>query len=147
MNSEATLATNDDVIIIDGHEGESTIEGPKLYKRNGFYYVFAPAGGVPTGWQTVLRSKNIYGPYEKRKVMDQGKSSINGPHQGAWVQTQTGEDWFFHFQDKGAYGRIVHLQPMKWVKDWPVIGIDKDGDGTGEPVMTCKKPNVGKFSL
>lgn len=144
LNSEGTLANNDDVIIIDGHDGEATIEGPKLYKRNGYYYVFAPAGGVPTGWQTVLRSKNIWGPYEKRKVMDQGKTNINGPHQGAWVQTQTGEDWFFHFQDKGAYGRIVHLQPMKWVDNWPVIGIDKDGDGTGEPVSIYKKPNVGK---
>jgi beta-xylosidase len=144
LNSEGTFANNDDVIIIDGHDGEATIEGPKLYKRNGYYYVFAPAGGVPTGWQTVLRSKNIWGPYEKRKVMDQGKTNINGPHQGAWVQTQTGEDWFFHFQDKGAYGRIVHLQPMKWVDNWPVIGIDKDGDGTGEPVSIYKKPNVGK---
>ena len=144
LNSEGTLANNDDVIIIDGHDGEATIEGPKFYKHNGYYYVFAPAGGVPTGWQTVLRSKNIWGPYEKRKVMDQGKTNINGPHQGAWVQTQTGEDWFFHFQDKGAYGRIVHLQPMKWINDWPVIGTDKDGDGTGEPVATYKKPNVGK---
>lgn len=144
LNAEGDLANDDDVIIIDGHEGETTIEGPKLYKRNGYYYVFAPAGGVPTGWQTVMRSKNIWGPYEKRKVLDQGKSSVNGPHQGAWVQTQTGEDWFFHFQDKGAYGRIVHLQPMKWINDWPVIGIDKDGNGTGEPVMKYKKPNVGK---
>lgn len=145
LNPEGTLANNnDDVIIIDGHDGEATIEGPKLYKRNGYYYVFAPAGGVPTGWQTVLRSKNIWGPYEKRKVMDQGKSKVNGPHQGAWVQTQTGEDWFFHFQDKFAYGRVVHLQPMKWIKDWPVIGTDKDGDGTGEPVSIYKKPNVGK---
>jgi beta-xylosidase len=144
LNSEGTLANNDDVIIIDGHDGEATIEGPKFYKHNGYYYVFAPAGGVPTGWQTVLRSKNIWGPYEKRKVMDQGKTNINGPHQGAWVQTQTGEDWFFHFQDKDAYGRIVHLQPMKWVNNWPVIGTDKDGDGTGEPVATYKKPNVGK---
>ncbi len=144
LNSEGTIANNDDVIIIDGHEGETTIEGPKLYKRNGYYYVFAPAGGVPTGWQTVLRSKNIWGPYEKKKVLEQGNTSINGPHQGAWVETQTGEDWFFHFQDKGAYGRIVHLQPMKWINDWPVIGIDKDGDGTGEPVMTYNKPNVGK---
>ncbi len=144
LNAEGTVANDDDVIIIDGHDGESTIEGPKLYKHNGYYYVFAPAGGVPTGWQTVLRSKNIWGPYEKRKVMDQGKTNINGPHQGAWVQTQTGEDWFFHFQDKGAYGRIVHLQPMKWVNNWPVIGVDKDGDGTGEPVLIHKKPNVGK---
>lgn len=145
LNPEGTVANyNDDVIIIDGHDGEATIEGPKLYKRNGYYYVFAPAGGVPTGWQTVLRSKNIWGPYEKRKVLDQGKSKVNGPHQGAWVQTQTGEDWFFHFQDKFAYGRVVHLQPMKWINDWPVVGTDKDGDGTGEPVTTYKKPNVGK---
>jgi beta-xylosidase len=144
MNAAGTVANNDDTIIIDGHEDESTIEGPKLYKRNGYYYVFAPAGGVPTGWQTVLRAKNIYGPYEKRKVLDQGKTAINGPHQGAWVQTQTGEDWFFHFQDKGGYGRVVHLQPLKWINNWPVIGTDKDGDGIGEPVLAYKKPNVGK---
>jgi len=144
LNLDGTLANNDDVIIIDGHNGETTIEGPKLYKRNGYYYVFAPAGGVPIGWQTVLRSKNIWGPYEKRKVLEQGTTSINGPHQGAWVTTPTGENWFFHFQDKEAYGRVVHLQPMKWVKDWPVIGNDIDGNGIGEPILTYKKPNVGK---
>jgi beta-xylosidase len=144
MNPEGTKVTGQSVIVYDGHETDPTIEGPKFYKRNGYYYIFAPAGGVPTGWQLVLRSKNIYGPYERRNVMDQGKSTVNGPHQGAWVDTQTGEDWFFHFQDKEAYGRVVHLQPMKWVKDWPVIGLDKDGDGRGEPVMEYKKPNVGK---
>jgi beta-xylosidase len=144
LNSEGTIANTDDVIIIDGHNGETTIEGPKLYKRNGYYYVFAPAGGVPIGWQTVMRSKNPFGPYEKRKVLEQGSTTINGPHQGAWVTTQTGEDWFFHFQDKGAYGRVVHLQPMRWVNDWPVMGTDFDGNGIGEPVMTYKKPNVGK---
>ena len=147
MNSNGSLANDDDVLIIDGHTEEPTIEGPKFYKRNGYYYLFAPAGGVATGWQTVLRSKNIFGPYEKRKVMDQGKSNINGPHQGAWVQTQTGEDWFIHFQDQFAYGRVVHLQPMKWEKDWPIIGTDIDKDGIGEPVMTYKKPNVGKKSF
>lgn len=144
MNEEGTKANNDEVLIIDGHTDEPTIEGPKYYKRNGYYYVFAPAGGVSTGWQTVLRSKNIYGPYEKKKVMEQGKTAINGPHQGAWVQTQTGQDWFFHFQDKDAYGRIVHLQPMKWINDWPVIGLDIDGDGIGEPAANYTKPNVGK---
>ena len=148
MNLEGLSANNDDVMIIDGHTtDEVTIEGPKFYKRNGYYYIFAPAGGVATGWQTVMRSKNVYGPYEKRKVMDQGKSAVNGPHQGAWVQTQTGEDWFIHFQDQFAYGRVVHLQPMKWQNDWPVIGSDEDKDGTGEPVMVYKKPNVGKKLL
>ena len=144
LNIEGNHVIDDGVIVYDGHETDPTIEGPKIYKRSQYYYLFAPAGGVTNGWQLVLRSKNIYGPYERRVVMDQGTSSTNGPHQGAWVTTQTGEDWFLHFQDKGPYGRVVHLQPMKWVNDWPVIGVDKDGDGKGEPVLTYQKPNVGK---
>ncbi|RED46761.1 beta-xylosidase [Winogradskyella eximia] len=144
MNENGTKTNDDEVLIIDGHKNESTIEGPKFYKRNGYYYIFAPAGGVSTGWQTILRSKTVYGPYEKKKVLHQGNTAINGPHQGAWVTTQTGENWFFHFQDKDAYGRIVHLQPMTWENNWPVIGVDQNNDGIGEPVLTYKKPNVGK---
>lgn len=144
MNKEGTMIIGDAVMVYDGHEKDPTIEGPKFYKRNGYYYIFAPGGGVSTGWQTILRSKNIYGPYERKVVLDQGATSINGPHQGAWVTTQTGEDWFLHFQDKDAFGRVVHLQPMKWVNDWPVIGADKDGDGKGEPLLIHKKPNAGK---
>jgi len=153
MNKEGTKTISDPVLVFDGKETDPTLEGPKFYKRNGYYYIFAPAGGVSTGWQLVLRSKNVYGPYERKVVMDQGTTTINGPHQGAWVTTQTGEDWFLHFQDKDAYGRVVHLQPMTWKNDWPVIGVDKDGDarpngssgrGKGEPVMVYKKPNVGK---
>ncbi|HEV7644639.1 MAG TPA: family 43 glycosylhydrolase [Pyrinomonadaceae bacterium] len=121
-----------------------TVEGPKFYKLNGYYYILAPAGGVATGWQLALRSKQIYGPYEKKIVLAQGRSAINGPHQGALVDTPAGEWWFLHFQDKGAYGRVVHLQPVEWKSGFPVIGSDADGDGTGEPVLRYKKPNVGK---
>lgn len=144
LNTDATQAITESRIIFDGHIGHETIEGPKFHKKDGYYYIFAPAGGVATGWQAVLRSANPYGPYEIKTVMIQGRSQVNGPHQGAWVDTQTGEDWFLHFQDVGAYGRIVHLQPMKWTNGWPVIGTDKDGDGCGEPVLQYKKPDVGK---
>lgn len=144
MSPDGTKILEEGTIIYDGHIVDPTIEGPKMHKRNGYYYVFAPAGGVSTGWQVVLRSKNPYGPYERKVVMAQGKSSVNGPHQGAWVDTPNGENWFLHFQDKGIYGRVVHMQPMKWVNNWPVIGIDEDGDGSGDPVMIHKKPNVGK---
>jgi len=143
LNASGTAVTSEGRLVYDGHATDPTIEGPKVYKRNGYYYIFAPAGGVSTGWQLALRSKNIYGPYERKVVMDQGGSPINGPHQGAWVTTPGGEDWFLHFQDKGAYGRVVHLQPMKWIWDWPVIGVDKDGDGKGEPVLSYKKPAIG----
>ena len=138
MSADGTKVLDDGVMVFDGHEKHPTIEGPKFYKCNGYYYIFAPAGGVPTGWQLILRSKNIYGPWEEKIALEQGKSSTNGPHQGAWVTTQTGEDWFLHFQDKGVYGRVVHLQPMKWINDFPIMG------NNGEPVLTYKKPNVGK---
>ena len=144
MNKEGTKVIDEGKHVYDGHDMDHTVEGPKFFKRNGYYYLFPPAGGVATGWQLALRSKNIYGPYERKVVMDQGNTTINGPHQGALVQTQTGDYWFLHFQDKGAFGRILHLQPVQWKSDWPVIGADKDGDGKGEPVAVFKKPNVGK---
>jgi beta-xylosidase len=144
LSPDAKNVIRESVIVYDGHETDPTIEGPKFYKRNGYYYIFAPAGGVPTGWQVALRSKNAYGPYERRVVLASGTTAINGPHQGGWVDTPTGEDWFMHFQDKDAYGRVVHLQPLTWMDDWPVIGIDPDDDGCGEPAPTYKKPNVGK---
>lgn len=135
----------DEVKIFDGNEnGQITIEGPKMYKRNGYYYIFAPAGGVKTGWQTILRSQNPFGPYEYKVVLRQGDSLVNGPHQGAWVDTVTGEDWFLHFQDVYAAGRITHLQPMHWENDWPIIGINKEDNDYGEPVMQYVKPNIGK---
>lgn len=143
LNTEGTRQIGEDIMVFDGHGEHPTVEGPKFYKRNGFYYIFAPAGGVTHGWQLVLRSRHIYGPYEEKVVMAQGSTEINGPHQGAWIDTPSGEeDWFIHFQDKEAYGRIVHLQPMKWVSDWPVIGSDEDGDGTGEPVRSFRKPRI-----
>ena len=144
MSPDGTHLLDDGVMVFDGHEADSTVEGPKFYKINGYYYILAPAGGVATGWQLALRSKNIYGPYEKKVVLAQGRSTVNGPHQGALVDTPGGEWWFLHFQDKGPYGRVVHLQPVAWKNGFPVIGSDPDGDGTGEPVMVHKKPNVGK---
>lgn len=145
LNKEGTKVISDPVLVFDGNDGVNhTIEGAKFYKRNGFYYLFAPAGGVVSGWQLVMRSKDVYGPYEARIVMAQGKTDINGPHQGGWVDTPAGESWFLHFQDKGAYGRVLHLNPMKWINDWPVIGVDKDGDGCGDPVSRYRKPKTDK---
>lgn len=144
MTPDGTSVIGSPAIVFDGHAKDPTVEGPKIYKRNGWYYIFAPAGGVTNGWQLVMRSRSIYGPYESKTVLAQGKTKINGPHQGAWVDTPSGESWFLHFQDRGAYGRIVHLEPMVWKDDWPVIGSDPDGDGIGEPVLTYRKPNVGK---
>ena len=144
MDAEGTALLDSGTLVFDGHLKHPTIEGPKFYKRNGYYYIFAPAGGVKQGWQTVLRSRSPFGPYEDRIVMAQGTSTVNGPHQGAWIETATGDSWFMHFQDKGAYGRVVHLQPMIWKDNWPAIGRDVYGNGCGEPVLEFSKPVSGR---
>jgi len=135
LSPDGTKAIGQPVIVFDGNGTENrTCEGPKFYKRDGWYWIMCPAGGVPTGFQLAMRSKSPYGPYEHKVVLAQGKTSINGPHQGAWVHTKYGEDWFLHFQDKEAYGRVVHLQPVDWSSGWPIMGK------RGEPVSIYKKP-------
>ena len=118
-------------------------EGTKIHKWNGYYYISIPEGGVGGGWQTILRSKSIYGPYESRRVLEQGSTGVNGPHQGALVDTPDGKWMFFHFQSDRMLGRVVHLQPVSWQEDWPVIGVDIDRNGIGEPVPCWEKPVQG----
>ena len=142
LDSECTRFVGEQILVFDGKKtDDDTIEGPKFYKRDGWYYIFAPSGGVKEGWQVVLRSKNIYGPYEYKRVLHQGSTAIHGPHQGAWVEDAAGDSWFLHFEDRGAYGRVVHLQPMKWLRDgWCTMGKDINGDGVGEPVSKWRMP-------
>lgn len=142
LSPDGTRPIGQPVIVFDGNGTENrTCEGPKFYKRDGWYWIMCPAGGVPTGFQLAMRSKSPYGPYEHKIVLAQGKTAVNGPHQGGWVHTKYGEDWFLHFQDKEAYGRVVHLQPVDWSSGWPVMGRK------GEPVTTYKKPRSSSTAI
>ena len=142
LSADGTRAIGQPVIVFDGNGTENrTCEGPKFYKRDGWYWIMCPAGGVPTGFQLAMRSKSPFGPYEHKIVLAQGKTPVNGPHQGGWVHTKYGEDWFLHFQDKEAYGRVVHLQPVDWSTGWPIMGKK------GEPVLTYKKPQSSSSKI
>ena len=137
MSADGMRPIGQPVIVFDGNGTENrTCEGPKFYKRDGWYWIMCPAGGVPGGFQLAMRSKSPYGPYEHKIVLAQGKTNINGPHQGGWVHTKYGEDWFLHFQDKEAYGRVVHLNPVDWSTGWPIMGKN------GQPVTTFRKPKA-----
>jgi beta-xylosidase len=142
LSADGKRAISNPVIVFDGNGTENrTCEGPKFYKRDGWYWIMCPAGGVPDGFQLAMRSKSPYGPYEHKIVLTQGKTNINGPHQGGWVHNKYGEDWFLHFQDKEAYGRVVHLNPVDWSSGWPVMGKK------GEPVTTYKKPQSSSTTI
>ena len=117
MSADGTRLLDEGMTVYTG----PVAEGTKIFKKDGYYYLSIPEGGVGTGWQTILRSKNIYGPYEKKVVLEQGSTTINGPHQGAIVDTPDGQWAFFHFQHHHALGRVDHHQPMHWENDWTVI--------------------------
>jgi beta-xylosidase len=149
MRPDGTGLLDEGKVIVDGDRipGWFTLEGPKLYRHDGWFWILAPAGGVETGWQGAFRSRDFFGPYEERIVLEQKDTDVNGPHQGGWVRTPSGEDWFLHFQQRGAYGRVVHLQPMRWGPGgtsrsseaesgggWPVLGDD------GAPVAEHRRP-------
>lgn len=151
LDAECTRVISEQVLVFDGNKNDNlTVEGPKFYKHDGWYWIFAPAGGVKTGWQLALRSKSPYGPYEWKRVCEAADPAdvasgravgTNAPHQGGWVPDCEGKYWFMHFEDREAWGRIVHLQPMEWTSDgWCVIGNDVDGDGIGEPVRSWTMP-------
>ena len=152
MSPDGMKAIGNPVIVFDGNgTNDRTAEGPKFYKRDGWYWIMCPAGGVPVGHQLAMRSKSPFGPYESKTVLARGTTNVNGPHQGGWVHLKSGEDWFLHFQDKEAYGRVVWLEPVTWKDNWPVMGekqgvkaYGKTEKYSGQPVLKYKKPNVGK---
>ncbi|WP_189486543.1 glycoside hydrolase family 43 protein [Asticcacaulis endophyticus] len=143
MAPDGLSALDDGVVIAEDKVNLPVLEGPKFIKRNGFYYIFAPIGGVDKGPQAVGRAKDIYGPYEWRVVLEPGTTAVQGPHQGGYVETPSGEGWFLHFNSTGAFGRINHLQPVRWVDDWPVMGEPIAGKVSGQPVMTYPRPDTG----
>jgi beta-xylosidase len=140
MSDDGTKVLDDGKVVAEDKVNLPVLEGPKLYKRNGWYYIFAPIGGVSTGGQAVGRSRSIEGPYEWKTVLEKGESNVQGPHQGGYVETPSGQGWFIHFNSTGAFGRIDYLEPVRWQDDWPVMGDE------GHPAMSHAMPDTGTAS-
>ena len=137
-------------LVYDGaRHGDVTVEGPKFYRREGTCWILCPAGGVIPGYQLALRADQVKGPYERKVVLAQGDSPVNGPHQGGWIDDGKGRDWFIHFQDVGVYGRVPHLQPVDWSSGWPMMGdqgTPVPGGDTGLPEFKAQIPTSDDFA-
>ncbi|MCA1809552.1 MAG: glycoside hydrolase 43 family protein [Kiritimatiellia bacterium] len=143
--------------LLDGgtliHGGRTT-EAIKLYKINGYYYILYvehPMDENGRRTQFAARSRNIYGPYERRELIhSHGPARDMCPSQGGLVATAQGT---WHFLCHGmhdareapamAVGRPLALLPVTWKDDWPIIGEDLDKDGLGEMVWQARKPVAG----
>ena len=112
-----------------------------MYKINGTYYIFVTK---PANAEYVLKSKNIWGPYERRSLVE----SISGPipnagfaHQGGIVSTKSGQWYYVAFMDSYPGGRIPVVAPISWTQDgWPeVVRVNNAwGKTYPMPVQTTK---------
>jgi beta-xylosidase len=128
MSPDGTHVLDEGKEIVNDPVHLHTLEGPKIYKRHGYYYIWAPYGGVRGGLQVVLRSKSLYGPFEAHTVLRPGPT-VSG-HQGGYIETPDGKGWFLHFQMlPGGHGRIDHLEPVIWRDDWPLVGDTSPNNG------------------
>ncbi|MCR5044448.1 MAG: glycoside hydrolase 43 family protein [Bacteroidaceae bacterium] len=124
--------------------GDKGLEGTHMYHIGDYYYLYATYNhgdyvNYFTSSQTIFRSKSPMGPYEECPYRVFYDSAI---HQGALIETQTGEWWTMIFKDAGPIGRVPFLEPVKWVDGWPVIG--KNGKDVCANLASYKKPDVGK---
>ncbi|MHC4743656.1 MAG: glycoside hydrolase family 43 protein [Planctomycetota bacterium] len=134
-------------------------EAAKIYKIDGTFYIFLAEWRDNDRKQIVLRGKTIYGPFERKVVMEKGSVVDRSVCQGALVQVQDGSWWFTHqlvqnrAKKKGdlagattgeSYeGRSQWLIPVTWKDGWPVLGKDADGNGIGNTVFSGRKPVKG----
>ncbi|KKA30545.1 hypothetical protein TD95_003630 [Thielaviopsis punctulata] len=123
------------------------IEGSRMYKRNGAYYIFATK---PSNSQYILKSTSgPFGPYEIRPVVVNIASPVaatGSPHQGGLVETASGQWYYMAFVDAYPLGRMPVLAPVSWDADgWPVVQTNAAGGWSvtyDMPVVTDKKINA-----
>lgn len=130
------LLGDEKVILAQGgalHDARNA-EGPRLFKRNGFYYLIVAEGG--TGHEhavTVFRSKKIEGPYEtnpRNPILTNRHLGMDYPIQNAGhadlVETQSGDWWMValgirpYANGTTNLARETFLVPMIWEDNWPV---------------------------
>ncbi|AOM83753.1 glycoside hydrolase family 43 protein [Salisediminibacterium beveridgei] len=136
--------------IYDGTDIQLT-EGPHIYKKDDYYYLFVAEGGTQYEHaETVARSKHIEGPYETDPhypliTADQKPHlPIQKTGHGSLVDTPGGEWYFVHLGGrplKGKYctlGRETFIQEIRWTADgWPRLT-----DGSQSPALEVDAPSL-----
>ncbi|HMP92368.1 MAG TPA: glycoside hydrolase family 43 protein, partial [Phnomibacter sp.] len=118
------------------------IEGPHLFKRNGWYYITAAEGGTSVNHsQVVFRSKEVWGPYvpwDKNPILTQRhlpadrKDPITSTGHAQLVDGPDGKTYAVFLACRpytGDYyntGRETFIAPVDWVDEWPVINPGKE---------------------
>ncbi len=151
---ESLTTTSEPVIIFRGTMHGT--EGPRIYKRNGYYYLVTAEGGTDWNHQvSVCRSRQVGGPYELSPhtplltSRDHPGHPLQRAGHGSWTETPDGEWYMAHLasrpvmpQRKSVLGRETCIQKLEWIDDWPLL----KGGGT-LPNLTVEGPKKEAKSI
>jgi alpha-N-arabinofuranosidase len=114
--------------------GGTYVEGPHMYKKDGFYYLLTAEGGTAYGHTVAIsRSKNIWGPFEScphNPILTNrmSYSNIQGTGHADLVQALDSSWWMVHLAFRPAIdgihfiGRETCLTPVEWKNgEWPIV--------------------------
>jgi beta-xylosidase len=103
------------------------LEGSRMIKHDGRYYLLMISwpNGKPRH-QVCFRADHINGPYEKKTILETTFGGFPYVGQGTIVDAADGRWYSIIFQDRGGVGRVLTLEPCRWIDGWPMLG-DKDG--------------------
>lgn len=173
LNANSLKLVGPRKVIIDGGVDISKkpiwIEGPHIFRKDGWYYLIAAEGGTAEDHsEVVFRSKAVFGPYVPGKnnpVLTQRHLDANRVRpvtctgHADFVETSAGE-WWAVFLGCTPYkenyyntGRQTFLMPVKWIDEWPVItaGQELVPFVNTKPVLgiqdSAKIPLNGNFTL
>ena len=147
------------------------VEGPHLFKKDGWYYLTAAEGGTgEMHQQVVLRSREVTGPYEawsdnpvltQRDLPRDRPLPVTSAGHADFVQTQDG-DWWAVFLGNRPYppnaghfvntGRETFLMPVRWEDGWPRITAPGERipwvlDAPALPAGSAPVPTSGSFAV
>ncbi|KAH8832394.1 glycosyl hydrolase [Flagelloscypha sp. PMI_526] len=112
-----------------------TIEGSRMYKTGGYYYIFVTR---PADGQFILRSTSPWGPYTLGAALTGWAGGI--PHQGALVDTPSGGWYYMAFLDAYPGGRVPSLAPITWSNGWPSLTKVNGAWGNTYPYTLTSTP-------
>ena len=118
---------------------EGLLEGSRVIKHDGYYYLIMIAWPGEGRQQLAFRSRSIVGPYEKKTILKSPFGGFNNVGQGTIVDGKHGEWYGVIFQDRDGVGRVLTLNPCQWEDGWPMLG---DADGKVPDVMSLYAEQV-----
>ncbi|KAM0247134.1 hypothetical protein ACHAP5_004213 [Fusarium lateritium] len=122
--------------------GVEDLEGNRMYKINGLYYILNDSPSNAQTW--IWKSKSPWGPYESKILVDKATPPISGgnsPHQGSLIKTPSGDWYFMSFTWAYPAGRLPVLAPIRWGSDGFPTLVKGDNGGWGSSYPTLPGTN------